>query len=180
MNNSIVGGLIGVLALGVGFFGGYLMFAGEPEVNGTGASPTGATFSTQRIAEIVMAPTSVSATSTSIQNTDSNDRIITDAGVSCSGLTTMFGLTSAGLVSYQWVAATSSTAAPTVSVMGSANALALMNVTVATSAASGFTATSTYTSPFARIWNAGSYLVFQTNGTSSAASCLPFVRYIAS
>lgn len=173
MNNTITNILLGVLIVLVA----YSVFFKASQVFGA-ASTTGATNTDAKIASIAMAPISNSATSTSILNTDSSDRIITDAGVSCTGLTNMFGQTSAGLATYNWTAATSSTAAPTASIASAQ--FAAMQVTVATTTPDGFTATSTYTSPYARRWNAGTYLIFQTNGTSSAASCTPFVRYIAS
>ena len=145
--------------------------------SGTG-SPAGTTFSNAKIAEVAMAPTSATATSTSIRNSDASDRYVLDAGVFCSGLTTMFGLTNSGLSTFQWYAGTTSSAAPTTSIAG--NLLLAMNVTVATSSAVGFTATSTYTNANSRVWSAGSYMTFQTNGTSTAASCTPFVHYIGS
>lgn len=142
------------------------------------ASPAGSTNNDAKVASVAMAPTSRTATSTSILNSDASDRIVTDAFVSCTGLTSMNGADTAGLATFKWTAATSSTAAPAPSVIDAS--LAAMNVTIATTTSDGFTATSTYTNVYARRWNAGTYMVFQTNGTSSAVSCTPGVRYIAS
>ncbi len=141
------------------------------------ASPVGATNSDAKIASIAMLPRSTTATSTSILNSDATDRIVTDAGVTCTGLTNMFGNSATGVATFRWVAATSSTAAPATIIPST---LSAMDVTVATSSVDGFTATSTYTSAFSRRWNANSYMVFETNATSSAAACTPFVHYVAS
>lgn len=170
MNKALIGLLIVVLA-GITWAG--ITF---PKQIQFGASATGSTFGTAKIAEVVMAPQSRTATSTSILNSDSSDRVVLDAGVNCSGLSNMFGSTSGGLSTYQWYAGTTSSAAPTASI--ASNALLAMNVAVATTTSAGFTATSTYTNPYARIWGAGTYMTFQTNGTSSATVCQPFVHYI--
>lgn len=149
-----------------------------PTPLGVASSTAGATNNDAKRVSIAMAPISAAATSTSILNSDATDRIVIDAGVTCTGLTNMFGSDSAGLVNYRWTAGTSSVAAPTASVINAT--LAAMNVTVATTTPDGFTATSTYTNPYARRWNAGSYMVFQTTGTSSAAACTPYLSYVAS
>jgi len=140
-------------------------------------SAAGSSFNSAKVAAININPRSITSTSTSLYNSDASDRIVTDAFVTCSGLTNMFGATSAGLSTYQWYAATSSVPAPTASV---ANVpLAAMNTTVATSSDNGYTATTTYTNAFARRWNSGTYMIFQTNGTSSAATCQAGVHYLA-
>lgn len=177
MNNSIVYSVSVIVAIALGLTLGYTLF--HTEEMSVGTSSTGTTFSTAKIAEVVMAPQSVTATSSSILNTDSSDRYVTDAGVYCTGLTTMFGMNGAGgLVTFDYYAGTTSSAAPTAAV--TSNPLLAMRVSVATATPNGFTATSTFTNPYARVWNSGSYLTFQTNGTSSAAICTPYVRYIAS
>lgn len=142
-----------------------------------GTSPTGSTFSTARIGEIVQTPVSAAATSSSIQNTDANDRVILDAGVYCEGVGNWFAQTGAGLATLSYWAATSSTNAPSTGIIGAP--LAAMNVTVATATSKTYAATSTSYSNFARIWNTGSYLTFQPTGTSTTAVCTPFVHYIA-
>lgn len=142
-----------------------------------GNAAAGSTFSSAKVAAININPQNRTSTSTSIYNGDASDRIITDAFVTCTGLTNMFGATDAGVINFQWGAATSSVAAPTNSILN--NALSAMNITVATSSADGYTATTTYTSAFARRWAAGSHLIFQTNATSSSASCQAGVHYLA-
>lgn len=176
MNNFLTTGVVAIIG---GVVAGALMLTFVHNTTTiqqlAGASAAGTTFNTAKIASISMAPQTVTSTSTSILNGDANDRIVLDAGVGCQGLGTMLTMTG-GTDALHWYAGTSSSAAPTSTI--AAAALLAMNVTVATSSTVGFTATSTYTSPFARIWNAGSYMIFQTNATNTTATCTPFVHYI--
>ncbi len=167
--------IIGALVVVAAIAGAYLY----PQASTIVGSSTGSTFSTAKVASIVMAPISNTSTSTSILNADASNRLVLDAGVVCpSGLTNMFAGNALGVATFNWYAATSAVAAPTVSIAGAT--FAAMNITVATSSPAGATATSTYTNTYARIWNAGSYMVFQTNATSSGAICVPYVHYLAS
>ena len=148
-----------------------------PKTQFLAGSPAGTTFGTAKVAAVNISPQSRTSTSTSMLNSDASDRIVLDAYVTCSGLTNMFGADGAGVATFNWTAATSSVAAPTASI--AANALAAMQITVATSSTEGYTATTTYTNVFARRWNSGSYMIFQTNATSSAATCQAGVHYVA-
>jgi hypothetical protein len=142
-------------------------------------SPAGTTFSSAKVAAINISPQSITSTSSSIYNADASDRIVTDSFVTCSGLGNMFGSDTAGVAAFQWYIGTSSVAAPTASL--AARTFLAGNFTVATSSTDGFTASSTYTGTvvFGRRWNAGSYMVFQTNATSSTAVCQAGVHYLA-
>lgn len=188
MNNQkssgVFTGFVAVIGVVVGVVIGFTIWhasadgflGGSGSQQGVGTSATGTTFNTAKITEIVMAPTSNAASSTSVLNGDASDRYVLDGGVSCTGLTNMFG--AASLAEDLWYAGTSSVAAPTASISG--RALLAMKVSLATSTTYGFIATSTYTNTFARIWAAGTYMVFETNATSSAVSCQPFLHYIGS
>ena len=169
MNKFLLGVVVLVAAIAVG---GYFF----PKV-GFGAPAAGNTFGSAKLSAVNINPQSITSTSTSIYNSDPNDRIVTDAFVTCSGLTTMFGATAAGVDAFRWYAATSSVAAPTASIANAS--LGAMNMTVATSTSDGYNATTTYTNAFSRRWNAGSYMVFQTNATSSGATCQAGVHYLA-
>lgn len=140
------------------------------------ASPAGATFNTARVAAININPIDITSTSSSMLNSDANDRIVTDAFVTCSGLVTTMSGMSGAVADFRWLAATSSTAAPIPAIT---NVFAAMNMAVATSTSDGYAATTTYTSPFSRRWNTGTYLVFQANATSSAATCQAGVHYLS-
>lgn len=165
--------LVGAVIIG-GFIWGAYQYPLAPVNEG---SPAGTSFNSAKVAAINISPQSRTSTSSSLYNGDASDRVVTDAFVTCSGLTNMFGADAAGVADFRWWAATSSVAAPTVSVADSiGNA---MNMAVATSTSDGYNATSTYTGVFARRWKAGSYMVFQTNATSSTAVCQAGVHYVA-
>lgn len=115
------------------------------------------------------------ATTTSIQNTDSQDRIIITTEAFCSGLgTSQTAYTGAGLAALTFQAATTSTAAPA-SLGGNTNYL--MNSTIATSTSESYTSTSTPVIPDARRWAAGSWVTFSTNATNTG-SCIVDVKYV--
>lgn len=166
-------GLVAVAAL----IGGY--YFPQSVTTFVAGGTAGATFSNAKVAAININPQGITSTSTSLLNTDANDRIVTDAFVTCSGLGTMFGSDAAGVAAFQWYMGTSSVAAPTATL--AARTLLAGNFTVATSTTDGYTATSTYTGTavFGRRWNAGTYMVFQTNATSSAAQCQAGVHYLS-
>lgn len=165
----IVLSAIAILAVGAYFF---------PTVQQTFGAPAGTVFGTSKIAQVNINPQSITSTSTSLYNGDQSDRFVTDAVVSCSGLTSMAGATSGGVATFNWTAATSSVPAPTASVASAP--FAAMQVSLATSTAYNMTATSTYTVPWGRIWRTGEYMIFQTNATSSATTCTVGVKYLQS
>lgn len=135
-----------------------------------GSSAVGTTFNSAKVAEIVMQPTSSSATSSSILNTDANDRIIDSSFVSCATSTgSVFAQTAAGVATFQWQFATTSTNAPAVFPSTATNA-ALINLGTSTTDDS-YAASSTPTArAISRRWPTGTYLTIQPNATSSNAS----------
>ncbi len=140
-----------------------------------GGSPAGSTFNTAKVATIVWAPQSNSASTTALYNGDSSDRIITSAQYDCTGAS----FTAANAVAYlRFTAAT--TSAPTNSTLGSTN-LVLDN-NVGSSTAEVFMASTTPGSTViagTRRWASGSYLQFDTNATSTGLTCLIGVNYLA-
>lgn len=161
-----------IVIAGVAIYGAYQY----PVQVANFASTAGTTFSNAKIAAVVMTPSSATATSSSVYNSDSSDRIIDSAFVSCypaSG--SVFAQTGAGLANWIWTAATSSTAAPATL----ANTNYALNAPVATSTTNdSYVATSTYQNTITRRWAAGSYLTFQPNATSSTATnCTVGVYY---
>ena len=136
-----------------------------------GASPAGSSFNDakQFAVAINLATPGANATSTSILNTDGNDRYITSEKVACEGVgTAKTAYTGAGLASQTITIATSSTAAP----IGNANTNTLPVITIATSTANFGIASSTAMTPgnnlVSNIWAANSYLTFTVNATSTA------------
>lgn len=175
MNKTVL-----TLALGLGFIAGVLLghsfWQSNQEPVATGASSTGAEFSTAKIAATVFAPATGSATSTSILNTDANDRYVTNAFSYCGSVGTSFTpYTGAGLAALQFTAATSSTDSPATL----SNTNLTMSVTVATSSVDSSNATSTYGTAFWQRWAAGSYMTFVSNATNTAV-CTVGVGYIPS
>ena len=150
-------------------FGGLIgsMF-GQSVTAPVGTSDAGSTFSSPKMSAIVFNPSSTSATTTSVYNSDANDRFITSSFAYCSGVTAtpVVALT----------AATTSTANPTS--LGNTNYV--LNVTVSTSTLPiSATATSTYGSALWQKWPAASYVSFAASATTSA-TCTIGVNYVPS
>ncbi len=176
MKDNLV--LVAIVALlGVSIAGAYFFPLSSGFTAGT--SPTGSTFSTAKVAEIVWGSIlSGSATSTSILNTDANDRIITDSFAFCSGTgTSQTAYTGTGLAALLFRAATTSTSAP--AIVSNTNYAA--NMTIGTSTPNSYNATSTegVLAGTSRVWPAGSYLTFFSNATNTAA-CIVGSHYLAS
>jgi hypothetical protein len=177
-NNFYVGAaivLVAALAVGAYFFPS---FSATPQT--AGSSTAGNTFSNAKIAQVTMIPSAAgtNATTSSMLNSDENDRIIIDGGVACTGIGT-FTNSPAGqgnLANWTVKAATTSTAAPAdVGALTNFN----LNINVATTTPTNFVATSTnpVTGNSGRIWAAGTYETFWWNATSTA-TCQPYVHYI--
>lgn len=168
--NFILGLLAGVI-IGAA---GAIVFSGSDVVE---TSPTGATFNSAKVAAIVAAPATASATTTSILNSDANDRYITSTFAYCGGLgSSQTAYTGAGLANLTLKAATTSTAAPA----ALTNTNLVMNVNIATTTPNtSAVATSTFVSAINQRWAAGSYLTFEFNATNTAA-CTVGANYIPS
>lgn len=166
---AVVAALVGV---------GFYTYGGNSNGTGNSTSVAGNTFNAAKTAMIVWSPISASATTTSILNTDANDRIIKQAQYSCTGLTNSFAQTAAGVAALIFQAATTSASAPA---NFSGNTNFVLNTTVATSTAELFVGSTTpgaTASSFVRRWGAGTYLTFSANATSSAQTCVIGVDYL--
>jgi len=177
MNNNYLIGLVVVLFVAIGAY-----FYPGASTSLLGASPSGATFGDAKIASIAinLAAPGTNATSSSILNTDSNDRFIMSEEIGCEGVgTSKTAYTGTGLASLTLTMATSSTAAPTAN--GNANTLPV--ITIGTSTPNFVIASSTAGTPgtnlVSNIWAAGSYLTITANATNTAA-CSAGIRYSAS
>ena len=160
-----------VVAIGlVGY--GIAQLSGPQEVENTQFSSTGSTFNTAKISEVIAAFTT--STSTAVYNSDTNDRVITDSFVYCTGLgTSKLPYTGgAGIAELVLYGATSTSATAS-----STNTNFAVLQTVATSSASFYVASTTATSLVSRVWASGSYFQFYTNATNTA-SCAVGVKYI--
>ncbi len=118
---------------------------------------------------INFAPASNAASSTSILNGDASDRIILGAQFSCLGA----NFTAANALAN--VILSAATTSDTTHVLAG-NPFVALYQTLATSTSEVFTATTTQATPNRR-WNAGSYLTFTTNATSTGLSCTIGVTY---
>lgn len=165
--------LIGALIVGGAILGAYQY---PKQVQPTlGSAAVGTTFGTQKIAQIVWQPSTDAASSTSLYNSDSNDRIVESVYYSCTGLTT----SSTAVAALLFKAATTSTSAPATGIGTNTNLL--LGTTVATSTSELYVASTTpglATSAFVRRWAAGSYLTFNSNALQSAV-CNIGVQYMA-
>lgn len=143
-----------------------------------GQSVVGATFSTQRVALIASAPATGSATTTSVQNTDTQDRMIRSVEVACGGIgTSKTAYTGAGLAALQLSFATSSTAAPATN----SNTNNVGNTLTIATGTPDFVLSSSTPSIAGNVfafdrWKAGSYLTATWNATNTAA-CTIGVSY---
>lgn len=175
---AVVGALAGLIA-----FFNFSPFHEAVVQQLVGASDTGSTFNTAKTALIAVAPTApgTNATSSSILNTDANDRYIISEEVGCSVLgTSKTAYSGTGLSAFTVTFATSSTAAPaTAGSLG--QTIGGGALTIATSSAfyaiSSSTAGVGNTAGSSNVWLAGSYLTMQFNATNTAA-CTVGVRYL--
>ena len=178
MTKTIILGVLAVIVTG-GIVGGYYFPKNNPVF---GSSPAGSTFSTQKVAQVAvnLASPGSNGTSTSILNTDANDRFITGEEVGCETVgTSKTAYTGTGLASLTLTIATTSTAAP--ATISNTNTLPVVTIATATPnfVISSSTAGTPGTSIVSNIWASGSYLSFATNATNTAL-CTIGVRYTAS
>ncbi len=147
-----------------------------------GTSPINSTFSSAKFAGIVMFPTTVASATSSVTNSDANDRYIKSIDVGCETIgNSKTLLTGTGLASLTLTVATTSTGG---SIFTNSNLVGQSTVTVPTSTAQFVIASSTAAGPggnsaLNNIWPAGSNLSFSFNATNTAA-CTVGVTYIPS
>lgn len=173
MKNTILIVLVSAL---VGFgLGSFLSKDGSVLSSISTSSTT--TFNSAKLAEIGFSPATGSATSTSILNTDSTDRIVVDAFAYCDTVgTSRTAYSGGGLAALLFTAATSSTAAP----VTNSNANYTMYNIVSTSTANFFVSSTTIgVASYGRVWAPGTYMSFFSNATNTAA-CVVGVSYLAS
>lgn len=139
-------------------------------------SPVGTTFTTAKVAQINITPSTPAGTSTGMLNTDSSDRYISSMYGACSGVGTSFtAYTGAGLTSlgFTVTGATSTTQAP--NTISNTNTFVMK---VATTTPDSYASTTSSTD-LSRVWASGTYYNFAFNATNTAA-CTVGVHYIGS
>lgn len=156
------------VVIGLAIYGAY-QYPHAVQQAGVG-SPAGSTFNSAKVAEITSVPISITATSSSVYNGDSSDRVVDSGFVSCatsSGSVYASTAQAVGVATWNWKAAT--TAVASLGLQGNVNYA--FNLDVATSTTdSGYSATTTPGSTFQafnRTWKAGTYMTFLTNATST-------------
>lgn len=179
--------LTGIVLVLVASIGGAYFFPKVTEL-AVGTSAAGSTFNTAKYAGIAinLAAPGTNATSSSILNSDANDRYVTAVKAGCEVLgTSKTAYTGTGLAALTLSIATSSTAAPAAN--GNANIVGSTALTLATSTGNFVTASSTASNGAStpgsvlpnNIWLAGSYMTFTANATNTAV-CTVGVDYIGS
>lgn len=166
MNKNISLVLIG-LALVVGLVAGHSFWGKVAAPVAGGPSPVGTLRSNAKDYTVTFIPATGTATTTSILNSDSTDRYVTNDYIFCTGVgTSKTAYTGTGLASLTFTAATTSTANPT----SLTNTNYILNSSVATSSTVTFVATSTegVIAGWSRIWPTGTYLTFSSNATNTA------------
>lgn len=177
---NIILGIVVLLGI-AGVIGGY-QYPKSQIVQVAGTSPSGSTFNVAKFAGIAvnLALPGANGTSTSILNTDSNDRYVTSFKVGCEGVgTSQTAYTGAGLSALLLKVGTTTTAAPATFTSFAAVAL---NFTVTTSTPVVLVSSSTLltaTSSLAAAWPTQTYMTFYWNATNTAA-CTEGVEYFGS
>lgn len=140
---------------------------------------TSGTSGTQQVATFAFNPTIASATTSSVLNGDTQDRVVTGSDVACSGVgTSKTAYTGAGLAAVTFTMSTTSTANP--AALTQTNYV--LNATFATSTTDSYVSTTSAnvvnsaTGNGVR-WQAGSYMTISSNATNTAA-CVVGVKYI--
>lgn len=167
--------VVGVVVL-IAIYGGYEYPVALPQTVGT--STTGTTFGTAKFAGVAvnLANPGANGTTSSVLNTDANDRYVSSIKIGCEGVgTSLTAYTGAGLASLTMFAATSSSQTPTSNAFNT-NKVGGGNVTIGTSTvtfAEGSSttqggATAGNNAATYSIWPTGTYMVFTTNATNTA------------
>lgn len=178
MNNSQLLKWVGIIAGVLAVIGGYFYPGGTSTIVQSFGTTSGNS-STRSTAGFAFNPTSASATTTSsLLNSDGNDRVITSVDTACSGLgTSQTAYSGSGLAALNFQIATTSTSAPVT--LGNTNYI--YNSTIATSSTTFYESTSTpgltAGNLQVRRWPASTYVTVSSNATNTAA-CIINVNYL--
>lgn len=133
-------------------------------------SSAGVTNSTAKLFSVTMSPSVASATTTSLLNSDSTDRMITGNILGCTGVgNSQAYLTGAGLLTGGWALQFSTSTVGSTGLQGNLNYAG--NISIATSSAWLQQASSTLgvLGAVGLVWPASTYLNFTFNATNTAA-----------
>lgn len=168
----------------VGAFAGIVAFFNfspfRDAVVALGGSPSGTTFSTAKTAYLALnlANVGTNGTSTSITNTDANDRIVKSVDIGCVNVgTSRTAYTGAGLANLFFTLGTTTTSAPAAYPAGF-NKIGGVDYNLSTSTPNTLVASSTAgVSTTSLVWAAGSSLTVFSNATNTA-TCTAGVTYM--
>lgn len=170
MTKSILAGLVALVVV-VSIYGGYLY---PVALIPTGAVSLTTSANTSKVAEAGFAPSVPGATTTSMLNTDTQDRIIITSEIFCSSVgTSQTAYTGTGLANLTFSIATTSTSAPVA--LGNTNYILNNNMT--TSTVETYVSSSTPYAVDYRRWAVGSYITISANATNTA-QCIWDVKYL--
>lgn len=179
---TIIVSIVLVIAIVLGFV--YKLSNGVSVTAGT--SPTGATFNDAKLALIVMAPATGTATSSSVLNNTSNDWYVTSIKAGCEKLGTSFtAYTGAALANLTLSIATSSTVGPATNGNGNLVGLGVVNIATTTgnfteaSSTASTAVPNTGSTAINNVWAAGSYETFTFNATTTGV-CSVGLEYFSS
>lgn len=147
-----------------------------PKAPEQSAGTTSGTGNSYHMATFAFNPTTASATTSSILNSDSQDRIVLSSYVSCSGVgTSQTAYTGAGLANLTFTIATTSTANP--AALGNTAYVLQQNLATSTTESSvASTSISKFATGNAFRWQAGTYMTVSSNATNTAA-CVVSIPY---
>ncbi len=174
--NKITLGILSLLVAGA-IVGSYFFPQNLNKIEQVSGTTSGSG-STQHTATFAFNPTSSSATTSSVQNFDSQDRVVTGpVTVSCSGIgTSKTAFTGAGLANLTFQIASTSALAP--AALGNTNYV--LNMNFGTSTVDNQIASSTPINSAtgnAIRWPSGAYLTISSNATNTAA-CVVGIPYV--
>lgn len=175
---------IAALAIAAAIVGAYFYPSSSVLTQFVGTSPQGSTFSSAKFYAVAvnLASPGANATSSSILNTDANDRYVSSIKLGCEGVgSSNTAFTGGGLAALTVFAATSSTAAPANNTFN-ANKVGGGNITVSTSTTVFAISSSTISvgsSNVYFVWPTNTYMTFTFNATNTAV-CTIGVETLAS
>ncbi len=165
MTKNIISGIVtGVVGVIIGLV---LSLVFTPQASVQGVSSSGSSFSTRKTASVTISPSSLSATSTAILNTDATDRLVTDGFAACTSVASQPAVST-------WILQAATTSAATGAFTNTSYAL---NISIATTSAIAYTASSSYGFDAYRYWATGTYMTFMFNASNTAA-CTVGVNYV--
>lgn len=159
--------ILGLIVL-LGVLYGAYQFPVAQQYTTTGVSTGTTTNTSAKRYTVTIAP--LSATTTSLYNSDGTDRGIIDVVALCTGVGTSQNFTDgAGLLSNAWNVKAATTSTANNGLQGNTSNIFKINLATTTPTQYGATSTTPFPTDVTRIWPAGTYLTFWFSATNTAA-----------